>query len=166
MRMNSLQQAQVNAIAIRGGWRNADEAREMENRNPLPDGQGQKFVPVAQAKPAGGADKGENDKPRGPAQPVSDEETGGDDEDTRHARRRVIFSLGAQARHKARNPRAWEQWLDGNLVSHRADATELLGDDTLVDEVLLRLKPTVETVGVKDLPAAVDRLITDFERAA
>lgn len=165
LRMNPLQQAQVNAIAIRGGWRNADEAREMENRNPLPEGQGQKFVPVAQAKPAGGADKGENDKPRGPAQPVTDDETGGD-ENARHARRRVIFSLGAQARHKARNPRAWEAWLDGNLVSHRAEATELLGDDALVEQVLLRLKPTVESVGVQDLPAAVDRLITEFERAA
>lgn len=184
LRLNPKDRAAVNAIGIRNGWRCPDEVREDENMNPRPDGRGGEFVDVARAKSPGGADKGENDKPRGDGKDPAEKEaarSGGPvtpppyppeaerraaEPDLAHRRRRIVFHVGARARHKAKSARAWEDWIAGGLASHRAEARELLGDDAVVAGILERLRPTVEGVGHRDLPAAVDRLMTEIESEA
>lgn len=82
-----------------------------------------------------------------------------------HARSRVVYNLGGRARHKAKNPRAFVQWVDGGLAAHRAEAVELLGEPggAVVDAALAELRGLVERVSAADLVAAVDAAATRWE---
>jgi HK97 family phage portal protein len=44
----------AHAVGIRNGWLNADEVRQLENMNPIPDGKGQQYMVPLNMAPAGG----------------------------------------------------------------------------------------------------------------
>lgn len=180
LRLNPKDQAQINAIDIRNGVLCPDEVRAMRNLPARPDGKGSEYIALNRVGPAGGADKGENDAPRGEgksqidqtADEVGVEDDSGDsqransqDDDRIQARRRLVYQIGARARHKARNHRAWQEFLGGNLASFRRESVELLGDDALVSEIVDRLQATQE-VRVSDLAQTVETIVAEFERAA
>jgi HK97 family phage portal protein len=160
LRMSGLQRYQMHAIGIRSRFLLPNDVRRIENMPPLEGGD---EFPEAAPKSPGGADKGENDKPRGPA-----DDTGGEaDRTTGHAERRIRFGIGSRARHKAgKGHRAFLEWLDGNLVSHRTEAQQIGATESIVDDACRALRALVETVTVNELPAAVDRAMTEFESAA
>ncbi|MFD5425217.1 phage portal protein [Streptomyces sp. NPDC127084] len=47
IRVDLMTRYQAHSIALTGGWRNRDEVRALEDLPPLPDGQGQVYLPVA-----------------------------------------------------------------------------------------------------------------------
>lgn len=162
--MNPLKRAQTAAIAIRNGWASPDEIRAAENMNPRKDGKGGQYVDIVAANGAGkgSVDNGQNqttgDNPGG------DAATG--DEAKRHLTRRVVFNLGARARHKARNAAAFVEWIDGGLQSHRTEAREMLGDDSRVVDILGELRALIERVGSEGLYDAVDAAVSKHELEA
>lgn len=156
--MNPLKRSQMQAIGLRNGWLSPDEVRAQQNMNPRADGKGDQYVDIVAANGAGkgSVDNGQN-------------QTTGDNPGTakeKHALRRVVFNLGARARHKAKNPRAFVEWIDGGLVAHRDEARELLGNDAAVAKVLEELRGLVESVGNDGLFAAVDAAVTRYETEA
>ncbi|MCP3817825.1 phage portal protein [Streptomyces sp. A3M-1-3] len=47
IRTDTLTRYQAHQLALNDGWRNRDEVRALEDLSPLPDGQGQPYLPVA-----------------------------------------------------------------------------------------------------------------------
>src|SRR5690606_21897558 len=52
MRSDLLSRYRAYAIARQWGWKNADDIRELENENPLPDNQGKLYLPPLNMVPA------------------------------------------------------------------------------------------------------------------
>lgn len=171
LRMNAIERHQVYAIGIRNSIYSPNEVRRMENQPPREGGD--EYMPFAGApkpgNPAPGSSDGGGDKiPADPSAPKEGEEPeGGDQEPDKQTRmRRVLFSMTARARHKAKNARAFIEWIDGDLKSHRQEAIELLGpeaDKRLVDPLLAELRKLAESKTETELPAAVDELTARFE---
>lgn len=182
--MSPLKRAQVQAIQIRNGIINPNEAREAENLNPRQGGD--EFIEINKTKSPGGADKGENDKPRGAADDSPDEtpdneqqDPQGDEEQNRAEaaeqaarraaattalRRRVVFGITARARHKAqRGGNAFLEWSDGNLQQHRQEAQQLLGSDEFIDPIAARMAEIVNNTGTQDLLHVVDQVAAEIE---
>lgn len=158
LRMDTLKRYQAYAIGVRNHIITPNEIRQRENMNPL-DG-GDEF-PTLTAQSDGGADKGENDRPRGEA-----DDTGEDDgtEDSR-ALRRIAYGVARHAREKAaKGHRAFGEWITGDLLTHRQDAQRLVGTDGIVDDVLIMLREA-EDVPVAQLTQTVERIADAIERA-
>ena len=92
-------------------------------------------APPLVPKSPGGADKGENDKGRGPADDSNGEPDGTetDEAERQYKLRRVVYGMCRQARDKAKRHRAFGEWIGGGLVSHRDEAKRLFGDDAIVE---------------------------------
>ncbi len=84
----------------------------------------------------------------------------------RHAMRRIVFGIGRQARYNAANPKAFLEWIDGGLVSHRKEAVELVGEDSVVGKILERLQAVASTATAQRLAGEIDQVMGDFERGA
>lgn len=120
--------------------------------------------------PIEGGDKFEEPQPmQAPA--ASDD---GDDErqqapdDMTWIKRRIVYSLAARARHKARNSAAFLQWVDSHLKDHRDEwqtVTGGLDEPTFFVEFQAALSRLAETVTATELPAKVDELVTSWERS-
>lgn len=107
LRMNPKEQAATDAIDIRNAIRSPNEVRARRNL-PSYDG-GDEFLPLAKAQSPGGADKGANDKARGPGM--------GKNSSNDPAFMRSIFDLTAKARVKAKSGRAFEEWVENTARS-------------------------------------------------
>lgn len=161
--MNAVQRYQVYAIGLRNKILRPNEVRSMENL-PQFDG-GDEFIggdtskPIAAGSSDGGADK----------TTVENTEAAGDvnatDPASRnlHSLRRVVFGLGDHARKKSENSRAFVEWIDGGLKSHRATAAALLGSDEVVVRFLEGLAEVAQRATASELVAAVDEVCTAFE---
>lgn len=157
LRMDPLKRYQTYAIGVRNHIITPNEARKAENMNPIEGGD--KF-PTLTAKSDGGADKGENNQPRGPAGEAEE-----NDEDRSIIERRIAYAVAAHARTKAnRSHRAYGEWITGDLVSHRLEAKRLLGCDDMVKEMLVMLREA-EDVPLSELAQTVERIATEIERA-
>ena len=158
LRMNALSRYQVYAIAKQNKIMTTNEIRRLENMRPIDGGDDIQDA----GKPAGGLDKGGNTPPRGEADP-----TGGQVKPQRDAPsinlefRRLIFAIGAQARHKAQKPKAFLEWIDGGLMSHRTAE-----NTAIVDEMVELLKHVAETNSESELAKSVDKLLTAKELEA
>jgi HK97 family phage portal protein len=155
--MNPLQRAQNYAMALRNMWMTPNEVRRIENMPPVEWGDTPITAPPEPGASAGGVDKMSGDDvvtpPRG-----SEDASGGEagpSESTRN-RRRVAFAVAAQARHKAKKPNAFIEWVDGGLVSHRQSAIEAYGEDSSVDGWLTELRNIAETASATSLDSAVN----------
>ncbi|MEM7810281.1 MAG: phage portal protein [Planctomycetota bacterium] len=162
LRMNPLQDAQTQAILRRNGALTANEWRRRVYLPPLPGGD--ELFGGAPKSP-GGADKGENDKPRGPADGEAPDDEANDaakDDDgertRRHNVRRVLYPLAERAREKARKASSWTEFVDGGMPQFRVRAAELVGDDEIVERVLELFRELAD-VGMLDLPEEVDRVM-------
>lgn len=162
LRMNELSRYQIYAIGKQAGILKTNECRKREGLPPVHGGD-----EISQpTTPAGGMDKGGAVPPRGPA-----DQTGGNvparskpaDE---IARRRIVFGIAQQARHKAATPSAFIDWIDGGLVTYRNQCKQAFGNDALVDEILMALKALAETTTKERLSAAVDETMTQKELVA
>ena len=161
--MDQLKRYQAYAIGLRNRFMTPNIVCAKENMPKLP--WGDEPLPIAGASAAGGADKGENNKPRGPADDAPPDETG-EESERQHLMRRVLFRLTDQARRKAsRGHRAWGEWFEGGAKTHRSEARDLLGDDELVTGVLTRLSE-VNAAPVAELAARVEEICNQLERDA
>lgn len=148
LKLDPLKRHQVYAIGISSGMYSPDEARGMENRPPREDGEGGKYV---EPKDTGGIniEKDENPPQRS------------------HDEARVMFSIGARARHKAKNPSAFVEWVDSDLAYHRDEYRQLglesEAEPDFFSPVLVALRDLLERYSADELPAAVDKTLSRFE---
>lgn len=153
--MNLLQRYQAYAIAVRNRWYTPNDVLRKENE-PTKEW-GDEPVPVPGS--AGGADKGENAKPRGPEKDVPDE-----DAERQLLARRIMFGLCRHAREKAgKGHRSFCEWIAGGLVSHRNEAKQLVGSDEIVDRFSSAMD-AVQSVAVSEMPVRVDAIAGQLER--
>jgi len=149
--MSYKERVTTGAIGIRAKLITRDEWRKGENLGPHPDGDGDSSDGMESVTPDGGADKGENDQPRGPA-----------DDEGRSADRmntiRRVFDVAASARRKAKDHRAFFEWLQSGLKRHLAD-----NPGELLTQFVGELQ-TCENLSVGELRKSVDRLTSEFER--
>lgn len=173
LRMNELQRYQVYAIAKQGKILTTNECRKREGYPPI-EGGDKLDEPTT---PAGGLDKGGAVPPRGPADATGglvDTKPPTDDEPQRSApapegnvaRRRIVFGIASQARHKAGKPKAFLDWIDGGLVSHRTECRAVFANEDLVDEMLAALKDVANTATAEQLAAKVNEVVTKMESEA
>ena len=163
LRMNELARYQVYAIAKQAKLLTTNECRRREGYPPI-EGGDKLDEPTT---PSGGMDKGGDTTPRGPA-----DATGGqvDAKPQRSyannetaARRRIVFGIASQARHKADKPKAFLDWIDGGLVSYRSHCREVFGNEALVDEMLAALKAVADTATAEQLASKVNEVVTQKE---
>lgn len=162
LRLNALSRYQVYAMAKQNKIMTTNEIRKQENLPPIEGGDKFDESPV---KPAGGIDKGGDTPPRGPA-----DKTGGEAPLPRNyansdvaARRRIVFGIASQARHKASKPKAFLEWIDGGLVSYRSHCNEVFGDEVIVDDMLSLLKGIANTTTADNLAEKVNEVVTQKE---
>lgn len=144
-----------------GRWLNRNDIRSFEN---MPDTgeEGNKFVEVPViGNTTGGADKSGNDKPRGPGKrskrprPTPNHNT--------IAIRRIVFNLADHARKKSANPKAFIEFVDGNLAFHRTRAESIDGADEWINRAAAMLKTVVESRSAAELENAVDAAMFELE---
>jgi HK97 family phage portal protein len=163
--MSADKRYQVYAIGLRNRFLRPNEVRSMENL-PRYDG-GDEFIGDQPAPPVAGSSDGGADKTTTAATDsignVGD--VGGSAGGTRsaHSLRRVVFGLGDHARKKSTNPRAFVEWIDGGIPSHRSAAADLLGDDTIVERFLVSLREVAQRATAAELVSAVEKVCTEFE---
>lgn len=161
LRMDLLKRYQAYSIGIRNRWMTPNMVLAKENE-PLVDW-GDEPVPVPGA--AGGADKGGEEKPRGPADGGGAEGKSGDG-GIDLERRRILFRLADHARAKAKKGgRAFGEWIDAGLPTHRQEARERLRDTSPVDDCLRRLEALLDAP-VSELQQRVEALAREIESEA
>jgi len=172
LRTNTTARYQAYAIGIRNRFLTPNDARRAENLEPLEGGDevlvapgmGQQSQLNSEQAGAGNADDGSS----GNKDPDT-QDTGGpppDESSRQHRRRRWTYNLGARARHKSRNAKAYLEWVDGGLASHRQELAELLPEADAAEilrPILAALRTAAETHTAADLAAAVDDLMTFYE---
>lgn len=179
VRMNIKDQNAAYSIAY-GRWLTRNEIRAMNNL-PSAGPEGDLFVatPFVGAS-TGGAEKKGNDAPRGPAKRdddssppagiVSTDEAAVTprDEATSHARRRIAFRIGDHVRQKlAKGERAFVELVDGHLATHRAYATSLEQDETLIDQAETLLRAIIDqSPRPTNLAFEIDKAMTALEASA
>ena len=140
LRLDSLKRFQNYAIAIRNGILSPNEVRARENILPREGGDSYSVE----------ATGGSNDQQF-------------DNDGPRNDTRRVIYSATNRARHKAKNPPAFCEWVDGDLVSHRRQANELDLSPDILNGLCEALRSVTDSTTAEDLPAAVDKICKDIE---
>lgn len=161
LRMNTLKRMQSYAIGVRNRFFNPNEVRAMENLPPYEGGD--EYMGDGKAPQPGSSDGGADTDTTGNTDDKGNPPATEDEGKKRHAKRRVIFNLGSQARQKSGKPKAFVEWIDGGLASHRQLSRELLGDEELVERVLKGLQEVAARASGAELPGAVDDLVTKFE---
>ena len=172
LKMNQLLRSQSYAIGIRNGWMSPNEVRKAENMPPREDGQGDDFVDVKAAngaggmKPGGVGDSGQNQN-TGDSPATTPADAGNVSDSPQSGRSieldRVVFNVASRARHKAKNSRAFLEWLDGNLASHRTEAIQQVGEDSIIDAIVTDLQQVASTATADQLPVHVDALMSLYE---
>lgn len=163
LRMNPKDQAAVDAMNVRNKLRVPNEIRKRDGLKPLPGGDEPIAAPGSPAP--GSSDGGVDKQPNDGQGAVKGEpnEPDPDENEQNSARNRVLYHLTAVARHKAKNPNAFIELIDGGLKSFRDQAVTLSVDDSFITLFCGRCKELAESVSAKDLPAAVDDLCKQFE---
>lgn len=179
--------------AVGGPIMTPDEARGLENLNPMPDGQGAKLYPpqgtsnIEGAEEGGEAGKTPAPKPTKPA-PSEEEEKSRLDalhrELISEAVERVVKRVGAQARRAGKDAAKFEEFLSTGIDRHAGPAggimalpvkirseTTIKRDGTLAvnpaQEILSRIRSGLDAVYSSVTPekfaAAIDDAMTDME---
>jgi HK97 family phage portal protein len=133
---------EANNLALSGGWKNRDEVRRGEHLNPIPDGEGKKFLVALNMGDPGGDPAKSEKAPKAPPV-VEDKPDGTDDnsvDDSERTRRiltatrgclvdaitRATKRLGVHARRAAKDPDRFCDWLDRMENEHRAVVEDML----------------------------------------
>lgn len=125
--MNMLQRYQVYAIGLRNKVLVPNEARGMENLNPMPGGD--KFLEAYGAGKQGTAGDNQTnqhtgDNPAG-SDPAKEDKKPKPVTESKASRMRFVFKLTERARHKSRSGKSYCEWLDGGLASFLDDAGQV-----------------------------------------
>ena len=79
---------------------------------------------------------------------------------------RVLFGITARARDKAKRPKAFLEWIDGNLQPHRDEWRHLWGDKPFPFDTLAgKYKSAAEHYPDDKLAAAVEAICGEAEGA-
>jgi hypothetical protein len=83
-------------------------------------------------------------------------------------RRRALFSLTARARHKARDAKAFVQWVDSGFKSHREEwaATTTQMEPKFFVQFHADMNKAAESTTADALLSVVDQIATTYERSA
>ena len=152
LRMRMSERYAAYQVAIASRFMSPNEARARENLMPY-DG-GDEFE---------NPNTSSGSEPKEPAEPP--EPT---DEEAKAARRRVLFNMTGRARRKAMKPGAFTQWLDGGFAPHREEWQRLCpraAEPEFFQAFRSELADAAETVTAEQLPAVVDAIASNFERA-
>lgn len=169
--MNMKDRYSIYAIAVQRGILCPNEVRQFENLPPRRDGKGDEYVDILAAsgglkgidggnQNTGEAVAGNGEGDRGPQGAGDLGATGSRDE---LATKRLVFAIAARARHKAKNSRAFLEWVDGNLSGFRQDAASTGVDEAIIDRAVDALKRIADTTTASELLTAVDGEMTIFE---
>jgi HK97 family phage portal protein len=160
LRMATKDRYAVHEIAIRSRIKNPNEVRLEENMLPYEGGDEFLASPGTDLQQGGEEPEEDDDEPK--PKPKGDDER-------QLALRRVVFNLGARARHKAQSPDAYIAWVDGGLQSHRDEYRRYVGDEEgeveLFGALLSDLRTAAETATAATLPGAVHTIIEKIERS-
>jgi len=151
LRMNQLQRYQAYQIAITNRFLSPNEVRAAENRMPYDGGDifenpNTTTTMTSQAE--------QQDQPAD-VQAASSPTTGF---------LRVLYTLTANARHRAENPTSFCNFIDGNLAWHRKQSQDLVGNDQLVEQVHKTLKKIAATATADQLYGEVDAAMGRLEQ--
>lgn len=161
MRMKPQEQAVYLTTLTQAAIMNKNEARHVLNLEPYDGGdnfdnpntskgaqQPQKTAPIA---------GGTNENGNGTNTGTRSEE--------QEAIKRVIYGVGRNARHKAKKPNSFIEWVDGGLVTHveeaRKDAPEAVA---IIERILVELRSIVDKATAESLPEVVNTVIAQFEK--
>jgi hypothetical protein len=155
LRMNLTAQAEAYSKLIQARVMNPNEARAKLNM--LPYEGGDEFVNPNTMK--SGNEPGEEPEEDKPV-----EETPKETPKRDAAYLRVLFGITASAREKAKNPKAFCVWIDGDLAKHRSEWRHLWGDQPFAfDELQGQLRAAAEHYTEDKLPAVIDAICQSFE---
>lgn len=157
LRMNPVQRAEFYNQMISARVMNPNEARRNENMEPY-DG-GEKFENPNTSSAKGPA---QSDTP--PAQVPVPAKSRDAENDRRKAA--VIFKIADHARQKTKDGKTFVDWIDGDLKTHRKHASELLGSDAIVNEMIVTLKRIADTCNESNLSQMVDSEMAAIEKEA
>lgn len=77
---------------------------------------------------------------------------------------RVLFGITARARDKAKRPKAFLEWIDGNLQPHREEWRHLWGDKPFAfEELLVTFRDVASICTPAELPARMESICTQWE---
>jgi hypothetical protein len=154
--MNPLAMAQMHQLQIASRIKNPNECRA--DINLLPYEGGEEFVNPNTMK--SGNEPGEEPKDE-PKEEPKEEPPKRD-----AAYLRVLFGITARARDKAKRPKAFLEWIDGNLQHHRDEWQRMWGDKPWPFERLQQnLRSASEHYTEDKLPAAVDAICNQLEES-
>jgi len=134
---------EAHAIALQNGWENIDEVRVLEDKNPLPNGMGEKhFVPLNMTtidKAIEGNSQPVDDPPTGPADPPSDPPQPGEDDSRAFLRHlleeavrgligREVHNATRAAKRSAENGANIIEWCESFYAKHEDLMVQRLGE--------------------------------------
>lgn len=149
LRMDPLKRSQYYNTMIAATVINPNEARRMENMEPY-----------------SGGEKYQNpntSKGLTPDKPAGDGPTANPPQRS-HSLARIVFHIGSNARHKAKKPASFLEWIDGNLATHRHECKEIGQDDSIVDAMLGDFKRVAEYANGDELRSEIDKIVTIYEK--
>lgn len=156
LKMDQKKHAETAEILIRSKVKKPNEVRAELSMLPY-DGGDQFDQPAAQ-------------QPQQQEPPQASQQAGRTEpDDDAIARRRVLFSLTARARQKARKPAAFIEWLDSRFKDHREEWQTLSNgkvEPEFFSGIHDQLQQVASTATADALLSAVDAVVTTFERAA
>jgi hypothetical protein len=157
LRMNPLAMAQMHQLQIASRIKNPNECRA--DINLLPYEGGEEFVNPNTMK--SGNEPGEEPKDE-PKEDKPKEEPPKRDA----AYLRVLFGITARARDKAKRPKAFLEWIDGNLAPHREEWRHLWGDKPWpFDGSLADFRSAAEHYSDDKLPIAIESICKELEES-
>lgn len=151
LRMNQLQRYQAYQIAITNRFLSPNEVRAAENRMPYDGGD---IFENPNTTTTATSQAEQQDQPAD-VQAASSPTTGF---------LRVLYTLTANARHRAENPTSFCNFIDGNLAWHRKQSQDLVGNDQLVEQVHKTLKKIAATATADQLYGEVDAAMGRLEQ--
>ncbi len=159
LRMNTQSRFEVYRQGFEMGVLSPNEIRSKENMNPREGGDD--YYLTANVLPVSG----------GVAVEMEGESAPAGERATLHDVQRVLFNLGQRARHKAKNPRAFCEWVDGGLAYHRKEFRQVFGEcpdveSMMFDAVINEFNGLLDNTQPEDLPGVVDETIRKHEAKA
>lgn len=147
-----------NEIRAKLGYAPIEGGDEFETDEPM--------TPGATSAPAEDADDGEEDDT--PEDSADNSRSVSQLDDVALVKRRIVYAIASRARAKARNARAFVQWIDSQLKDHRDEWTATTGgmdEPEFFVQFQAALASVAETTTATDLAQRVDDLVTTWERS-